>query len=218
MKVGIDGVLLGAWCEIAQAKTILDIGTGTALIALMLAQRSTAKINAIDIDADAILQANENINNSPWQDRVSVTESSLQEYVKTNPPKYDLIVSNPPFFVNSTLTPTHNRTIARHAVTLTHQELTILSKQLMTENGRLCIILPLEEGLKCIEHAQTIGLFCIKQCNVYPKPNSPIKRVLLEFSTIQSKRIIDDITIESNVRHQYSEKFTALARDFYLKL
>ena len=218
MKVGIDGVLLGAWTPIENVQKILDIGTGTGLIALMLAQRSEAEISAIDIDQSAVLQATENIQNSPWANRISIFEKSLQEFAKASPERYDLIVSNPPYFVNSTKTPVENRTTARHTDLLSHEELIENALKLLSPIGRISLILPVIEGEKCIEFAESMNLFCTKQVTVYPKPGVEAKRLLLEFSLIQSAKIETEITIESVTRHQYSPEFTVLAKDFYLKL
>lgn len=218
MKVGIDGVLIGAWTPIENAKKILDIGTGTGLIALMLAQRSEAEITAIDIDPNSILQAIENIQNSNWSNRLTVFEKSLQEFAIVTTERYDLIVSNPPFFVNSTKTPTENRTTARHTDWLTHEELIENALKLLNSNGRICIILPLTEGKKCIEFAESRGLFCTKKVTIFPKATVEAKRLLLEFSLIKSVRKEENLTIESEKRHEYSVGFTELARDFYLKL
>ena len=218
MKVGIDGVLLGAWTPIENAQKILDIGTGTGLIALMLAQRSEAMITGIDIDQSAALQANENVQTSPWSNRIGIFEKSLQNFAFNSTERFDLIVSNPPYFVNSTKTPAENRTAARHTDLLTHEELMENALKLLSPVGRICLILPIIEGQKCIEFAETKNLFCTKQVTVYPKPGVEAKRLLLEFSLIQSKKTETGITIESETRHQYSSEFTELAKDFYLKL
>jgi len=218
MKVGIDGVLLGAWANIDGANYTLDIGTGSGLIALMIAQRSHSKIVAIDIDADAILQTNHNVNNSPWANRIEPKETSLQQYVKQAVEKYDLIVSNPPYFINSTNAPTLSRTTARHTNFLSHEELIINAKLLLKPTGRICLILPVDEGLKCVDFAESIGLFCNNKVTVYPKPGALSKRLLLEFSFQSSPTIVSELTIESTERHQYSNEFSALAKDFYLKL
>lgn len=218
MKVGIDGVLLGAWASIGNADSILDIGTGTGLIALMLAQRSNSLIHVIDIDKNAVLQAIENVSNSPWSNRIGISEIALQEFAKTTVDRFDLIVSNPPYFINSTKTPNENRTTARHTDSLSHEELIENAILLLKPTGRICIILPVNEGLQCIEFALDKGLFCTKQCIVYPKPNATAKRLLLEFSLQSNPKIESEMAIEGEQRHQYSPEFTALAKDFYLKL
>ena len=218
MKVGIDGVLLGAWAAVENADSILDIGTGTGLIALMLAQRSNAQIDAIDIDADAVIQANENVQKSPWSSRIAVHQIELQSYALTTKKRYDLIVSNPPYFVNSTKAPVENRNTARHTDTLTHKELLDNALSLLKPTGRICVILPVNEGLMSVEYAASIGLHCTKQVVVFPKPGASAKRLLLEFSPQFTVCVNSEIIIESNVRHQYSLEFTALAKDYYLKL
>lgn len=218
MKVGIDGVLLGAWAEVGDAFSILDVGTGTGLIALMLAQRSNAAVTGIDIDADAVLQASENIIQSPWQDRVDVQHASLQKFAADTSPCFDLIVSNPPYFVNSTKAPVHNRTLARHTDTLTHEELIENALGLLKPSGRICIILPVNEGMDCIRFAESLGMYCTKQVKVFPKSGVEAKRLLLEFSQIYSVQMVSELTIESVVRHQYTAEFTALAKEFYLRM
>lgn len=218
MKVGIDGVLLGAWASVDNCQRILDIGTGTGLIALMIAQRCDALIDAIDIAPDAILQATENINLSPWKNRITLHEIAVQNYSSELKDGYDLIVSNPPYFVNSTKSPLENRSAARHTDTLTHEELLEHACKMLNPNGRICFILPIIEGQACINYAFKLGLSSTKIVTVFPKPNAPAKRLLLEFSFIKSETITTDLVIESAERHQYSEEFTQLAKDFYLKL
>jgi tRNA1Val (adenine37-N6)-methyltransferase len=218
MKVGIDGVLLGAWASIENADHILDIGTGTGLVALMIAQRSLAKVTGIDIDRDAVFQANENIEKSPWPARVDVQESSLQKFAATSGLFFDLIVSNPPYFVNSLKAPSDSRTAARHTDSLTHEELIENAIRLLNPAGRICIILPINEGLQCVDFAQSKGLYCTKQVTVFPKPAAAAKRLLLEFSFISGQKEVSELVIEAEVRHHYSPEFTELAKDFYLKL
>jgi tRNA1Val (adenine37-N6)-methyltransferase len=218
MKVGVDGVLLGVWAGVENANKTLDIGTGTGLIALMIAQRSSTTIQAIDIDQSAILQAQENISNSPWAERIFAQRVSLQDFAASTTEHFDLIVSNPPYFVNSTKAPAESRNTARHTDMLTHEELIELAIRLLNKTGRICVILPVNEGLECMAFAESKGLFCTKQVMVFPKPNASAKRLLLEFSLQFAVKEISEITIESDVRHHYSPEFTALAKDFYLKL
>ena len=218
MKVGIDGVLLGVWSPIGDAKNILDIGTGTGLIALMLAQRSSAMVTAIDIDQDVVYQAGENVLNSPWKDRVAVQRCSLQEFTATEATTFDLIVSNPPYFVNSLKNLDKNRTTARHTDSLTHEELINDSLNLLSTGGRLCIILPINEGMQCVDFAQSKGLFCSKQVKVFPKPGALAKRLLLEFGFTKVDTVVSELMIETEDRHHYSTEFSVLAKDFYLKL
>lgn len=219
MKVGTDGVLLGAWATVTNSKTILDIGTGTGLVALMLCQRSAqSHITAIEIDENAVNQASDNVRNSPWENRINVLHTSLQDFACENNFKFDLIVSNPPFFVDSLKAPNKSRTHARHADTLTHQELLINARKLMHSTSRLCVILPVNEGIAFVNEAADLGLYCNKRLNVYPKPGLEVKRLLLEFAQYATETEIADLNIESGERHSYSKEFSEMLRDFYLKL
>ncbi len=218
MKVGTDGVLLGAWADVSNVNSVLDIGTGSGLIALMLAQRCDATITAIDIESSAIVQANINALNSPWTERISNIEISLQQFVQNAKQQFDLIVSNPPFFKNALPNPDSKRTLARHAETHFHNELILSAKKLLNTNGRLCLILPVDEGNECLRFATEQALFCTKKVLVYPKPDSVAKRLLLEFSAVYSTQVVSELTIESEIRHEYTQDFSNLVKDFYLKL
>ncbi|MEI6754151.1 MAG: tRNA1(Val) (adenine(37)-N6)-methyltransferase [Paludibacter sp.] len=217
MKVGIDGVLLGAWTSVEGCKNILDVGTGTGLIALMLAQRTEALIIGIDIEKDAVDQAIENVKNSPWKEQINILEQSFQDYANTSNERFDLIISNPPYFVNSLKAPTENRSTARHTDSLSHRELIENAMKILSPIGRISLILPLNEGIECIRIAKSLRLFCSKRVNVYPKRNGEIKRLLLEFKTAQAETEVTPLIIEES-RHQYSAEFTEIAKDYYLKL
>ncbi len=218
MKVGIDGVLLGAWADVNSVGKVLDIGTGSGLIALMLAQRTNAHITAIDIEPNAVLQTKENIENSPWKDRVRAKVISIQEFASSIDEKFDLIVSNPPYFINSLKNSSANKTTARHTDFLTHEELMTGAKTMLADNGRICLILPVNEGEKCMQFSESIGLHCHKTVYVHPKPAVEAKRVLLQFGFAPITTEVTELDIETSERHQYSKEFTALAKDFYLKL
>jgi tRNA1Val (adenine37-N6)-methyltransferase len=220
MKVGIDGVLLGAWTPVLKSdQNILDIGTGSGLIALMLAQRTEeAHIDAIDTDAGAVKQAQINVNASKWNDRIEVYHQSLEEYAARNTRRYDLIVSNPPFFVSSLKAPNQARSMARHAGPLTHQQWLAYATQMIKKTGRICFILPVVEGLKCMEYAHELELFCYQSVYVHPKPGAAAKRLLLEFGFSKREMQVSALTVETENRHQYSNEFTTLVKDFYLKL
>lgn len=220
MKVGVDGVLLGAWASVKNAQKILDVGTGTGLIALMLAQRNQhATIHAVDIAADAVQQAKVNVNSSDWTDRIVIHHHAFQYFVLQNPGQYDLIVSNPPYFVNSLKAPTVSRSLARHTgESLSHLELITLSASILHPNGIIAIILPIEEGLQCIQDAAKVGVYCKTKVEVCTKPNNQAKRLLLEFCLIQCNTSVSQLCIETDERHHYTPEFTDLVKDFYLKL
>lgn len=216
MKVGTDGVLLGAWAELEYAEHILDIGTGTGLIALMSAQRnSSARIDAIEIEPDACLQARENVSASRWADRIEVVQSALQDF---KPAKtYDSIVCNPPFFINSTPTPDSGRTLARHCSSLPHTELIVHVARLLSPGGTFSVILPVNEAKELIAYAQLHQLYPRRITRVHPTPTKAPKRYLIQFSTDPAAIIEDELVIELS-RHQYSKEYIGLTRDFYLSM
>lgn len=219
MKVGTDGVLLGAWAKVYSDSTIkvLDIGTGTGLISLMLAQRNkNIDIDAIDIDNNAIKQATENIKNSPFGSQINCYNLSLQDFAKKNN-KYDLIVSNPPFFNQSLKSPKQNRTLARHTDSLFIEELIELSSLLLSEKGRFSMIYPYENKDQILSLANTNNLFPCRITEVYPTPTSKPKRILVELSKEYFSTETNQLTIEID-RHVYSPDFIKLVRDYYLKL
>lgn len=217
MKVGSDGVLLGAWVNIVDATRILDVGTGSGLIALMMAQRSLAAIHAIDIDKDAVLQAQINCNASPWAERLTVFQTDFTQYAVNDGLTYDLIVSNPPFFNNSLKNPNALRTLARHTDTLPHADLIDNSLRLLSDVGRIAIILPVSEGLACADYATGKGLFLSRKTWVLPKPDMPPKRLLLEFSNFTVDLLEDTITIEDEQRNVFTDEYKLLLKDYFLK-
>ncbi|MDU1890045.1 MAG: methyltransferase [Dysgonomonas sp.] len=218
MKVGTDGVLLGIWANTEDARTCLDIGTGTGLISLMLAQKkNNLQIKSIDIDADAIIQAKENISASPFSKQIECKLISLQDYDKECIKKYDLIVSNPPFFNDSLKSPDHQRTLARHTDSLTIDELVKISAKLLSENGKLSLIYPAEYRDTIINIANKNQLSVAKITNVFPTPTASVKRILIELSKKGVSMHEDNLVIEIE-RHVYSDEFRELAKDFYLKL
>jgi tRNA1Val (adenine37-N6)-methyltransferase len=220
MKVGTDGVLLGALAPLSPCTTsILDIGTGSGLVALMLAQRcSTAAITAIDCDEGAYQQASLNFEASPWNERLTVLHRSLQEFQRLGLAPFDLIVSNPPFFANSLKAPDKARTTARHNDTLSIDELLFCSEKLLQKTGSIVLILPVSDQLNCVKLAERYGLCCHASTLIVPKPGAAPKRVVLVFSRLTASLQIRELMIETAVRGHYTPEFTALVRDFYLKL
>jgi len=216
MKVGTDGVLLGSWVDCESAKTVLDIGTGTGLIALMVAQRSEANVDAVEIDKEASEQAKRNIDNSPWKERINVYHQSVQEFATKTDSKYDVIVSNPPYFQNSLFAADQKRTNARHNSDLELEDLILGASKLLTETGKLSVILPYLEGNMFILKASEKELYCARQTKVLPKPNREPKRLLLEFMKIKKPLVEQEIIIELGKRHYYSDAYKNLTKDFYL--
>ncbi|WP_282039944.1 tRNA1(Val) (adenine(37)-N6)-methyltransferase [Saccharicrinis aurantiacus] len=218
MKVGTDGVLLGAWTDVLHKSKALDIGTGTGLIAIMLAQRSPyLNITAIDIDKDAVIQAQENVKLSLWNDRISISQADFTNYVNQSEDKFDLIVSNPPFFTDSLKNECDKKSAARHNDSLSFQDLTKGVARLLTSDGSFCVVLPSDQQAIFTDFAKEANLFLNKELKLKPTPTKMEKRVLLQYSfqelPIQSEVMI----VEEFGRHQYSEAYKKLTKDFYLK-
>ena len=217
MKVGTDGTLLGAWATLPpHAKKILDIGTGSGLIAIMAAQRHPiAKITAIDIDKDCVMQATENAVASPWAERIEVIETPLQEYSPEE--KFDVIISNPPYFADSMHSPDKQRTTARHTASLSFKELTEGVLRLLADDGLFAVILPTAES-ELLLSASRGRLFTWRRCEVWSTPESGARRIMLELKREPPKDLAqkEKIIIEQGGRHVYSEEYKALTADFYL--
>ena len=216
MKIGTDGILLGSWANPSNAKTILDIGTGTGVLALMLAQKSTATIDAIEVDENSFIEATENINNSKWKERINTYHISLQEYTNSTDKKYDLIICNPPYFINSLKAETKNRTIARHNDTLSNSDLLEGVIKLLSDNGSFYVILPFDNGKVLISEAEKINLLCTKKLFVKPKATIEIKRLLLKFDKISKPIEEETLIIENELRHHYTDEFKELTQEYYL--
>ncbi len=214
-KVGTDGVLLGAWADVSGVRTALDIGTGTGLLALMLAQRSAARITAIEIDLPSYEQALENIRDSPWPERTTLLYSSLQEFKPEG--RFDLVISNPPFFQEAYRPSDSARTISRHDKFLQLDELAASVPRLLREKGKFCLILPAEEGGVFGKAAGDAGLFLHRETGIRPTPFHPVKRCLMEYRLYPADVVeSDELVIEKGNRHEYTERYRELTGGFYL--
>jgi len=215
-RVGTDGVLLGAWTNIYKSLQILDVGTGTGLIALMLAQRTDPEVNieAIEPDAFAFELATHNICESPYKQRVSVFKHSFQNFISEK--KYDLIVCNPPFFENSLKPPNEQRSRERHSESLPHPVLIGTSNNLLSPSGRLAIILPVTEGNGFIKLAGSSGLNLSRQCAVFSKETKPQERWLLEFSVVQKASPEQSKLTLLDSKGSWTDEYRLLTKNFYL--
>ena len=219
MKVGTDGVLLGAWADTGRVRKALDIGTGTGVIALMLAQRAPeAAVHAVEIDRDSYAQAYENARRSPWAARLQVHHSAIQDYAAHRNAEYDLILSNPPFFSGGTFSHNQDRNSVRHTVKLPHGDLLSAVRSLLGPQGRFSVVLPYIEGLRFQELAQSYRLYCRRVLEVKPRPQKPIERLLLEFERGEGKVQKEQLVIQEADSDEWTETYKALTRDFYLKL
>jgi len=216
MKVGTDGVLLGAMTDCKKATKILDIGSGTGLISLMLAQRNdTAVITGIEIEKNAFLQSQDNFNNSKWSNRLSIIHTSLQNH--SSETKYDLIVSNPPYFTGSTQANNQYRKLARNTNSLNFKELISKSKILLSKNGIFSVIIPFPRKEEFIKLALENNLFLSRVCNIKGTASSTEKRILMEFNHSKNTILQENLIIEK-ARHIYTDKYIDLCKDFYLKM
>lgn len=216
MKVGTDGVLLGSWANVANCKRILDIGTGTGVLALMLGQRATsAKITAIEIEKNAATEASQNVALSPWNNRIDVQNISFQEFEEKIAEKYDLIVSNPPFFQNSQKTKSQARTIARHNDLLPFSILLQKTSVLLNNSGRCAFILPIDAEQEFSRLASKNKLYLLRKTEVKPNSKKLANRVLLEFGKEKSALQISSIIIY-NDNGLWSDDYKKLCEDFYL--
>ena len=219
MKIGTDGVLLGAWTSLErQPQSILDIGAGTGVVALMLAQRSHAEtIDAIEIDEDAYEQCVENFEASNWADRLFCYHASLDEFVDEMDDKYDLIVSNPPFYSEIVPSGNESRDMARQNQSLPFEDLLTSVVKLLANNGTFSTIIPFKEEERFLELAATMNLNPSRLLRIKGNPTSEIKRSLLELHVGKTSVEIENLTIES-ARHEYTKEYIDLTKDFYLKM
>lgn len=218
MKVGTDGVLVGAWADVNKAERILDVGCGTGLIAIMLAQRTNdyCTIDGVEIDSLAYQQAVDNVKACLWSSRIELFNQSFQTFVKDRVRGYDMIVSNPPFFLNGIKTSNGSRTLARHADNLPFEELLEGARTLLNPGGRLAVILPVMEGEQFIRLAEIMGFSLSKHISVLPNPGKAPRRYLLEFSMDEGPLLKDELVVENGIRHVYSPQYIALTKEFYL--
>ena len=220
MKIGTDGVLLGAWAPIKHEPfSILDIGTGTGIIALMLAQRSNAaQIDALEIDEKAYEQATDNFENSPWNDRLFCFHAGLDEFMEEPEDEYDLIVSNPPFYAEDYKTNDEQRDLARFQDALPFEDLIEAADLLLSENGIFSVIIPYKEEDRFIDLCAEAELFPVKVTRVKGSHKTPTVRSLLAFKRYELAVLVaDELVIEIN-RHEYTDEYIELTKAFYLKM
>lgn len=219
MKVGTDSIMLGSWVQTRHAQRILDIGTGSGLLSIMLAQKAqdTCLIDGIDIDAAAIAQAKVNGRNCPWAPRLTYLHTSLQQFPVRS--EYDLIVSNPPYFpINRSANKTHsakNRLNARQTIALDHPTLLQEVTQHLSACGQFCCVLPADVAKAFILNAKSLGLYCTRELQVQPKQQTQVTRFLLEFSRTKKTNINEKLSIY-NDSGDYSKEYIDLCKDYYL--
>ncbi|MBC7885733.1 MAG: methyltransferase [Saprospiraceae bacterium] len=221
MKVNTDGVLLGAWSNVAFKEHALDIGTGTGVIAIMIAQKNYAiTVKGIEIDAASCHQAKLNMKNSPFSDRLEAIHISLQQYALQSTAKFDLLISNPPFFTGGIHSTNENKANVRHTIKLSHHDLLCSAKQLLTKDGHFDLILPYTEGLKFVELAQKFDLYLNSMTSVRSRQDKQIERILLRFgwkriTNINEKELI---VYSGQAANDYTADFIEITKIFYLNM
>jgi tRNA1Val (adenine37-N6)-methyltransferase len=220
MKIGTDGVLLGAWCPIDNNPfSVLDIGAGTGILSLMLAQRSNAEqIDSLEIDEEAYEQCVENFENSPWSDRLFCFHAGLDEFVDEPEDEYDLIISNPPFYSEDFKSDNSQRDLARFQDALPFEDLIEAANLLLSENGIFAVIIPFKEEKNFIDLCAEVELYPVKVTRVKGTPTTPIIRSLLVFKRYELSTLTADELIIETSRHQYTDDYINLTKDFYLKM
>jgi tRNA1Val (adenine37-N6)-methyltransferase len=214
-KVGTDGVLLGACADLTAVRNILDIGSGTGLISIMLAQRCEAAITAIEPDNDSFIQSCENVNLTEWGSRIKIVNTNLQNFDPDNE-KFDLIITNPPFFCDSLKSPDPRKSAARHNDSLTSVGILEGVNRLLKDGGCLQLIMPYVEGNIFIADANRYGFYCNNLLKIRPLPGSEIRRLILTFSKTRKTPDEKFLTIEHG-RHQFTDEYINLTKEFYLK-
>ncbi|MDG2432995.1 methyltransferase [Flavobacterium sp.] len=220
MKIGTDGVLLGAWAPTTNHPfSVLDIGTGTGIIALMLAQRTNAEqIDALEIDEATYEQAVDNFENSPWSDRLFCFHAGLDEFIEEPEDEYDLIISNPPFYSEDFKSNNAQRDLARFQDAMPFEDLIEAADLLLSENGIFAVIIPFKEEEKFLALATEFELYPFKITHVKGTPTTEIKRSLLALSRNETTDLVVDELIIEIERHVYTPEYIALTKEFYLKM
>lgn len=220
MKVGTDGVLLGAWSSLPQkGHRCLDAGAGTGLLSLMICQRCPETfVDAIEIDKHSALQCEENFQNSPWTGQLAVHHVSLQDFRPNPPLRYGLLICNPPYFTASRKSDDASRNMARHDEFLDMDDLFAKGKQLLGENGILSFIVPFDKKSECLKRAADFNFYLFREANVISSPGKAPKRWMAEFSRHEKEILSEDILIEESGRHQYSNRYKELTAPFYLNV
>lgn len=216
-RVTTDSVLLGAWARTEDAGSILDIGTGTGLLALMAAQRSAAHIVAIEPDSNSFIQAGLNFAASPWKERMTLLNVTVQDFYPESGTGFDAIIVNPPYFVDSLPNPDETKARTRHTVTLSQTDLLEAAVRLLNPGGSLHLVLPVVEAARFMTLTGVSGFFCTRRLYVRPTPAQPPSRVLMSLMREDAPCTEDEIVIEKGGRHIYSDEYVSLTKDFYLK-
>ena len=215
-KVGTDGVLLGTWVDVKDKTKVLDIGTGSGLIPLIIAQRSlNTEITGVEIDELSFLEATENVKKSPWNNRITILHTTIQVFAEKSVNEFDLIVSNPPYFINSMKSGNKKKNTARHTDSLSFEDLLKSAKKSLSSTGTLTLVLPKTEGDIFIETAKIYGFHLVRLTEVQSKKDKPIERLLMAFSFQKKELKKDNLIIQFETRNGYTAEYRQLTEEFY---
>ncbi len=216
MKVGTDAILLSAWANVLGANTILDIGTGCGVIALIMAARTNAKVDAIELDEISANEAKSNFKNSLYKNRLKIINKDFNEFAIATKNKYDLIISNPPFFTNDLLPDLESRMNARHTTSLSHYKLIKGVISLLNENGKFCLVLPYDIAVEFIKISINHKLHLCKKQIVYPKPDSRPNRINMEFKLKKSSDIYKEEIVIRDINNEHSAQYKNYTKDYLI--
>lgn len=216
MKVGTDSMLLGCWIDVQATNKILDIGTGCGILSLIMAQRTKAQIDAVEIDALSAQEATINFNTSGWKDRLHCYFTDIKQFVDISTKKYDLIISNPPFFVSSLKTKTERRNLARHIENLDFETLIYVVNKLLDSNGRFALVLPPTEGQHFVNLAEKHALFLSAKMEIIPMEGKPVNRLNLVFTKEQQTIVVHEKFSIRNKEGEFTDQHIDLIKDFFL--
>jgi tRNA1Val (adenine37-N6)-methyltransferase len=214
MKVGIDGVLLGAWADLNGAERMLDVGTGTGLLALMAAQRGVVAVDVVEIEPEAALEAQFNFQQSRWQQRINLSVCAFQVFQTEN--KYGHIISNPPYFENGSTSINSKKAQARHNGSLSLKELLEKAEGLLTDDGKISLILPADKENQLNKLLGVLNLYINRVCRVFPDETRKSHRIMVELSKLQGKADVHNLYIRDMASGNYSDQYRELTKDFYL--
>jgi len=218
-RVTTDSILLGAWADFKGDKSIIDIGTGTGLLALMAAQRSEAHIIALEPDLLSFEEAKTNVGSSPWASGISIINCNVQDFVPQGEILFDTVITNPPFFKDSLLNPDLRKAKARHDFSLKPEELLAAADRLLTREGKLQLVLPFTEGMLFLKAAEDYDFFCRRILRVKSNPAAAVRRVLMTLGRGPCTSTEDStLVLENGTRHDYSDEYIALTKDFYMNM
>ena len=216
MRVGTDAVLFAQWVDVTSSDNALDIGTGSGIIPLILAQKGVGSVDAVELDSDSYEEANLNFSISVYSDRLSVVQNDVRDYAANNEKKYDLIVSNPPFYASDVKPIKEKKVMARHVSTLSFKDLLVAAKKMMKEDARFALVLPFYESRLFIKEAESLGFYLQKEFLISPIEGKEPNRVNMQFVLNEVESVETVLFTIRNKDYSYTDEYKEFLKDFYL--